>query len=239
MNDPAMEDQQIREALLQAAMEEFSAVCGAEPVAVFSEKYQRWENRFLSNPLAFAKKKLRPTWKRVLRTAACVLLAATLSLGTLFATNAQARAFILRWITEIYSTHVTYRFTGVQLPTEALRHWQATYLPEGYEQTEFIELGAMGSVLYNNDDPEMEIELSYQLLAEGGGEGLDNERHIITSVRINGLPGYLFTATDGGQNMLIWFDEENHHSLLLMSRISCDTLIRIAEGVEMVENPSK
>ncbi len=235
MNSTSKDAEQLREVLLQAAMQDFEAVCGTEEAPNFSERYCRWEKRFLRNPLALAKKKLRPTWKRALRTAACLLLAATLSFGTLFATNAQAREFIIRWITEVYSTHVTYRFTGTQLPTEALRHWQATYLPEGYVQTEFIELGAMASVIYNNDDPEMEIELSYQLLSEGGGEGLDNERHTITNVWINGMPGYLFTATDASQNMLIWFDEKNNHSLLLLSRISCDSLIRIAEGVEIVQ----
>ena len=130
---------------------------------------------------------------------------------------------------------MTYRFRGEDLPTEALRDWAPTYLPDGYVQTDFIDLPGVVSILYNNDDPEMEIELSYQLLTEGSGENLDNERHKITSVSIHGMPGYLHTATDGSQNMLVWMDEKNHHGFLLMPRVDCDTLIRIAESVVLVK----
>lgn len=229
-NDP------IRQALLDAAEEEFFlALAHAPDVPGFSVRYQAWEEKFLRDPIGFSKRTLRPVWKTVLRWAACFLLVVSLSLGTLMAVSPQARAWVVSWVTEQYEDHVTYRFRGEDLPTEALRDWAPTYLPEGYVQTDFIDLPGVVSILYNNDDPEMEIELSYQLLTEGSGENLDNERHKITSVSIHGMPGYLHTATDGSQNMLVWMDEKNHHGFLLMSRVDCDTLIRIAESVVLVK----
>lgn len=225
----------IRQALLDAAEEDLRQALADPTKPAFSPRYLAWEKKFLRNPIGLSKRTLRPVWKTVLRWAACFLLVVSLSLGTLMAVSPQARAWVTAWFTEQHKDHVTYRFQGEALPTEALRDWAPTYLPDGYEQTDYIDLENIVSILYNNDDPKMEIELSYQLLTEGGGESLDNERHEITPVSIHGMSGYLHTATDDSQNMLVWFDEANHHAFLLMSRVDCDTLIRIAESVVLVK----
>lgn len=61
---------------------------------------------------------------------------------------------------------------------------------------------------------------------------LDNEWHEISSLSIQGMPASLFTATEeNGIHMLLWFDEANKHSFLLLSRIDSDILIRMAESV--------
>lgn len=82
----------------------------------------------------------------------------------------------------------------------------------------------------------MGITFSYQWITNGRGENLDNEHHTITNVRVNGLPGQLFIAdpTTNHKNMLLWFDEENNLSFLLMSRLPCDTLLDIAESVYLI-----
>lgn len=229
-NDP------IRQALLDAVEEEFCLALADTPEqTAFSARYLAWEKKFLRDPIGFSKRTIRPRWEAALRSAACFLLVVSVSLGVFLSFSPQARAWVVSWVTEQYEDHVTYRFQGEDLPTEALRDWAPTYLPDGYEQTDYIDLENIVSILYNNDDPKMEIELSYQLLTEGGGESLDNERHEITPVSIHGMSGYLHTATDDSQNMLVWFDEANHHAFLLMSRVDCDTLIRIAESVVLVK----
>jgi hypothetical protein len=169
----------------------------------FSPQYLAWENKFLRNPQAFAQRALRPLWKTVLRSAACFLLVVSLSFGSLMAFSPQARAWVGSWFTEWYEDHVTYRFTGENLPTEALRDWALGYLPEGYVQTNYIDLPGVVSILYNNDDPTTEIEFSYQLLTEGGSKHLDNERHTPSPVSIHGIQGEFWEATDGSQNFLV------------------------------------
>lgn len=232
-NDP------IRQALLAAAEEDLrQALAHAPEAPAFSPRYRAWEARFRRDPRNAARRRGRPRWQGLARRAACFLLVASLSLGSLLYFSPQARAWVKSWFTEQHEDHVTYRFQGEDLPTEALRDWVPTYLPDGYEQTDYIDLKNIVSILYNNDDPNMEIELSYQLLMEGGGENLDNERHVISSVSIHDMPGYLYTATDDSQNMLVWFDEVNRHAFLLMSRVDCDTLVRIAESVVMKDRLS-
>lgn len=229
-NDP------IRQALLDAADKDLRQALAETPEdPAFSPKYLAWEQKFLRDPRGTARRRGRTRWQGVVRRVACFLLVGSMSLGAFTMFSPQARAWVKSWFEEQHEEYVTYRFQGEDLPTEALRDWAPTYLPDGYEQTDYIDLENIVSILYNNDDPSMEIELSYQLLMEGGGENLDNERHVISSVSIRGMPGYLYTATDDSQNMLTWFDEANRLAFLLMSRVDCDTLVRIAESVVLVK----
>lgn len=227
-------DNLIRQALLEAADRELAQL-DAEELS-FSEDYLLWEKKFLQDPQGMTRKKLRPLWSRALRTAACFLLVVSLSFGAVMVGSPQARAWVRFWVVDWQEDHVTYQYEGESLPTEALQDWKPTYLPEGYEQTDYIDLPGVVSILYNNEDPDMQIEFSYMLLTDGSGYGLDNERHKISDVSVNGLPGNLFigTTNDDG-NMLTWMDPVNHTNFLLMSRVSCDTLIQIAESVVLVK----
>lgn len=229
-NDP------IRQALLDAVEEEFCLALADTPEqTAFSARYLAWEKKFLRDPIGFSKRTIRPRWEAALRSAACFLLVVSVSLGVFLSFSPQARAWVTAWFTEQHKDHVTYRFRGENLPTEALRDWVPTYLPDGYEQTDYIDLVNMVNILYNNDDPSMEIEFSYQLLTDGSEYSLDDEHHTPSHVSIHGMSGQFLTATNGTQNMLIWFDEANHHVFLLMSRQSRDILIQIAESVVLVK----
>ena len=228
------EDLLIRQALLDAALADYGTA-GLLEAPSFSTKYLAWEKKFLRNPLAFAQRALRPVWKTALRSAACFLLVASLSFGSLMAFSPQARAWVASWFVKSYSDHVEYHFAGDYTPiTENLQKWTPTYLPDGYVQTDFIDLPGVVSILYNNDDPTMEIEFSYQLMSNIG-EQLDNERHTPSPRSIRGMQGEFWESTDGSQNFLVWFDEENKHAFLLMSRQPRDVLIQIAESVELVK----
>lgn len=235
MNSAPAETERIREALLQAAEADFLQAVGAdESPAAFSLSYQRWEAKFLRNPRALAKRLARPLWQRAARAAACLLLAAALSFGGLMLASPQARATVTRWFTTWFDTHVSYNFTGT-VPDDQLGLWEPAYLPEGYLEAEFINLDVMIRRFYRTDDPEMFLEFSYEWMVEGGGWDLDNEYHTITNVTVNGIPGQLFTATDDSQNVLIWFDESNNRSFLLLSRLPCETLMKIAESVHHIK----
>ena len=229
MNDDLL----IRQALLDAALADYGTA-GLLEAPSFSTKYLAWEKKFLRNPQAFAQRALRPVWQTALRSAACFLLVVSLSFGSLMAFSPQARAWIVSWFVKSYSDHVEYRFAGDYTPiTENLQNWTPTYLPDGYVQTDFIDLPGVISILYNNDDPSMEIEFSYQLMSNVG-EQLDNERHTPSPITIRGMQGEFWEATDGSQNFLVWFDEESKHAFLLMSRQPKNELIKIAESVEPI-----
>lgn len=224
----------IRQALLDAAEADYWQALASAPEIPFSAQYLRWEGRFLDHPVALAKRFFRPVWQKALRIAACLLLAAALSFGTLMATSAEAREWVQKWIAEWYYDHVAYIATE-NAPSNYLGLWEPTYLPEGYEKSDYVDLGAAICIYYNNNNPELEIGFRYMRMSEGNGFQLDNEWHTMTDININGMSGKFFEATDDGQNMVLWFDEETMYSFLLVAQLPRDTLMFIAESVVFVK----
>lgn len=223
---------QIRRALLQAAKEDYlEALKDAPEAPPFSKNHRRWERRFLKDPFSLITPH-RPLWQRGLRTAACFVFVTSVVFGSVMVGSPTARAAVIGWFTQSSTTHDSYVFYGTEKAGEMLS-WRLTDLPEGYHQTEYIDLGIMVNILYNNDDPNMEIEFSYQRMSEGMGESLDNEHHTVTSVTINRMSGKFYDATNDSPNMLIWFDEQNDYTFLLTSRQPKNTLLKLAESVQV------
>ena len=229
MNDDLL----IRQALLDAALADYGT-SGLLEAPSFSTKYLAWEKKFLRNPQAFAQRALRPLWKTALRSAACFLLVVSLSFGSLMAFSPEARAWVVSWFTQHFSTHTSYRFTE-QIPADHLQLWEPTYLPEEYTDVEFIDLDNQIVVYYYSDDPSMKIKFNYKLTSEGSGFALDNEHHTISDISIGDMPGQLLQAENDSPNILVWFDSTTHHAFMLSSRLPCDTLIEIAESVEPID----
>lgn len=230
-NDP------IRQALLDAAEEEFFlALAHAPDVPGFSIRYQAWEEKFLRDPIGFSKRTLRPVWKTVLRWAACFLLVVSLSLGTLMAVSPQARAWVVSWVTEWHEDHVTYRFRGEDLPTEALRDWVPTYLPDGYTEVDRTCLTESVIITYRNEATSQEIEFSYEPIMEGMGFNVDNENRSIYDITIQNMSGHLLQSLlPTKPHILVWFDDEYHYGFCLISYEPCDILIQVAESVSFVK----
>lgn len=234
MND-TKEFFQIRSALLQANLQDYQEALDAVPQSpAVSSAHRRWEKKFLRNPAAFRRRRDRAPWAKALRTAACLMLAACLSCAALLATNAQAREWVARWITRENDTHTSYDFQG-RAPTGKLDAWAPAYLPEGYVETEHIDLDGMVDIFYNTDDPEQRIHFSYQFMSPGSGEDLDNEHHTISDIFINDIYGQLYTATDDSPNMLVWFDESSGYSFFLAARLPVQELCKIAESIQIVK----
>lgn len=231
----ANELRQLRRALLQAAKEDYlEALKDAPEPPPFSRSHRRWERRFLKDPFSLLTPQ-RPLWQRGLQTIACVLILISTVFGSVLMMNSTARATVEGWFVRSYSTHDAYEFrrrgeTGVMLP------WRVTKLPDGYQQTECINLTSMINVIYSNGDPEQDIELSYQKMYEGGGENLDNEWHTVHVVKVHDMEGRFYLATEKGPNMLVWFDEKNVYAFLLIARQSEESMIEMAESVEVVED---
>lgn len=235
MSDPT-EFWKIRNGLLQANFLDYQEALRTAPAAPApSPAHRQWEKKFLRNPAACRRRQNRPPRIKVLRVAACVLLALGLSCAALLTTSAQAREWVARWFIRESSTHTSYDFQG-SVPAGEMAAWAPTYLPEGYAETERIDLGNMVDIFYNTDDHRMWIEFSYLRLSEGNGIDLDNEYHVATDIFINGTYGHLYTATNDSPNMVTWFEEETDYAFLLSSRLPPEELISIAESIEVSQD---
>lgn len=100
----------LRRALMDANLERFRDVLdgadGLDPA--FSSRYLRQRMKLLADPFGWVGKTVRPLWKKVLRNAACLLLACTLALGALLAASPTVRAAVLNWLREIGGSLITY-----------------------------------------------------------------------------------------------------------------------------------
>lgn len=124
-------DIRLRLALMDANLERFREALDRAGEPAFSARYLRQRMRLLADPLGWARKAARPLWKKALQSAACVLLACTLTLGALMAASPTVRAAVLNWLREISGSEVTYHASsGDALETPP--SWRPTWLPEGW-----------------------------------------------------------------------------------------------------------
>ena len=100
-------DALLYQALLEAGWQENRTAWEGTEEPAFSPQYLRWRTRLLADPFGWGKKQLRPLWAKALRTAACILLAASVTLGSLMAVSPTVRAAVLNWLREISGNLMT------------------------------------------------------------------------------------------------------------------------------------
>ena len=74
-----------------------------------SARHRRQMRTMLKDPVRWTRERGKPVWKRVLQTAAVILLMLSLGLGSVMLASPTARATIVRWVTEWYETHIVFR----------------------------------------------------------------------------------------------------------------------------------
>lgn len=77
-----------------------------------SARHRRQMRTMLKDPVRWTRERGKPVWKRVLQTAAVILLMLSLGLGSVMLASPTARATIVRWVTEWYETHIVFRYAG-------------------------------------------------------------------------------------------------------------------------------
>ena len=129
-------DESVRRGLMDANLAQFETVLEKVPdwEPDFSPRYLRERMRLLSDPWNWVKRRARPMWERVVRSAACVVLAGTVALGALMAASPTVRAAVIGWFRETFLGYTYY--TGPAPDTipegEETPLWRPTWVPEGW-----------------------------------------------------------------------------------------------------------
>lgn len=112
--------------------------------------HQKQIKAMLKNPLRWARDRKQPVWKRALKRVAVILLVISLAFGSLMVVSPTARATFIRWVTEWYETHITYRYAGPSA-VEKMPHYVITALLMAMLKLSLIELsGQLMLALYTN-----------------------------------------------------------------------------------------
>ena len=229
-------DALVRQALLDAAWQEYGAAWEAAEEPDFSPEYLRWRTRLLADPFAWMKKRMRPLWLKILRTAACLVLACAVVLGSLMAVSPSVRAAVLYWLREISGNLMTYS-ADARAQADALpSNWHITWLPEGWELRDmtrntwkYAGPAGQGSLTYACYVPEDAELITNVDDTEDAGSARE-------TVQVQGYRGDYYES--GKYRVLLW---ENEAGYLFMLRTSTamekDVFLKIAESVEFYAGP--
>lgn len=232
-------DALMQRVLLDSLKLDWAGEATPQPSFQASPRHQREVRRMLADPLAWAKKRAKPVWKRIAQRAAVILLAISLGFCGLMASSTTVRAAVILWVTEWYETHITYRYTGEEM-AGAMPRYEIAELPEGYAEVEGerIEWPGQVDIPYRNERDRKTIYLNYVQMREGIATDIVIEDSEILEVTVNGLDGQLFWTADweNHRNMVIWIDPDSELHFMVEAHLDKADILHIAESVSLVES---
>lgn len=228
----AAEDIFLRNILLDAAAREFAEELHDRTPIATSAHFRRQMRSMVKNPARWARQRHTPLCKQVAQTAAAVLIACSLALGSVMAASPTARAAILEWVTEWYESSVIYRFFGE--PTfESMPRYEIMELPTGYRYADLLELLNDIEIIYESELGDV-IRLEYMRVEEGSAIVIDTENMSVTGIEIDGCPGHLYMSTTEDQsNCITWYDSQCNIQFSIDGFFDRDALIEMAESVSI------
>ena len=227
MTDRALDDL-ARRAMLDAARQEYGSLMEELPEHDFSPEFERKMRKLVCRAN-------HPIWHRVVRTAACLFLAALFCGCAVLAVSAEARETLTGWVREVYETSFIYRFFGAE--SETLSHvlYRPAYVPAGYRaEKEHISKDVL-SIDYRSDAGNFTIFTCFFNGASPVIQIVRDGSEMYKQVSVNGMSAELYLDRDEGEaNILIWTDERAGTIFCLSSAVSEAELIKMAESVEAV-----
>lgn len=197
--------------------------------------HQREIGAMLKDPARWAKQKKMPTWKRIGRRAAAIVLAASLGLAVASPTT---RAAVFSYVVNWYESYVDFRHAGDDALGE-LPDYEIAALPESYhmiaEQSLRMENHA---VEWYEDEVGNVILLEYAYMQDGTIISVDMTGAEVTSVTVNGMEGFLFRSPEGESkdSTITWISEADNMQFSLSAVCEENDLLRMAESVKVGES---
>ena len=206
-------DALLRQALVEANWREWQPLWETAAEPDFSSGYRRWRLRLLADPFGWMKKRLRPLWVKTLRTAACLVLASAVVLGSLMAVSPTVRAAVLNWLREISGNKITYFSSEDNSLTADRTSWRPTWLPEGWVVTDIYSRSSRSWWGYK-DSNGSGASLTCACFAPSSAESMttiidaDDMDKAHTTVRIQAYTADLYE----GENdiLLVWEDQDGY-----------------------------
>ena len=197
---------------------------------VFSSRFEEKMKKMIR------REKLKAQSRRLIRSAAAVLLVIVLGFGSFLAANAEARASFFGWIREVYQSSIVYRYLGDDTSASKIPEYELGLLPEGFLCTVSQKDDLSGFKVYEcNDDV---IFFSYYLAHENiySQYIIDPSIYDYSPVTVNGLAADFYLSTDPSEtNELIFNDKRTGVVFELSSFLDEVTMLQIAENIAPVE----
>lgn len=203
-----------------------------------SRKHQHQMSVMLKDPLKWLRNRMKPIWKLAAQRAAVILLAASVSLGSLMAVSPTVRAAVVRWATEWYETYVVYRYSGEDI-LNVMPEYKILELPDGFFENpdNRIENPGYVGIWYENSEGEV-ILFDYMYIQQGAASGFVADGSAVLNVTVNGFEGQLFKSTtpQTSDSTLTWIDPEANIQFTVDAMLDETEMLHIAESVILVDS---
>lgn len=227
-----MRDQLTDEMLTQAAKQVAVSMKASLPVPEechheFPPEFERDMKRLI------AQTERRRHMRRYLQRVAAACLAVVISLSAWLAVDAEARAAFVQWVKTVYEQSVVYEFfhPGVE---QADTSYRLGWVPEGYTMENEVSGDVITTLIYLSGEDA--IYFTYEQAEDGAQTKLFTDDANTEPVMVHGVEGEFYLPQDNAEsNSLVWFDGENNILFSISGFIDKETMIKMAESVEIIE----
>ena len=187
--------------------------------------YLRTELKEDSAVSSAGKSRAHIAFRRLGKAIAVATITLTLLFSTAMAANAQFRKKVIAWVVEIFENYSIFELQSDGEHTQAgLQSYQPTYLPDGAELQNTVELPEF--IIYKYEMGNSDY-FNIQLSQPDTRTYVDAENADIESLDIGGVTGYFFIKD--GLNYVCF--ERDRASVSVYGALHVDELIKIAAGI--------
>lgn len=233
------ENELLREFLLDAAAVEFAAELSGTDQVETSISFQKSMRQLCADPARWMKRRQRPLWKKLLNTAATILLVCVLSLGMLMLVSPKVYAAVVSWIAVQYENVISYHF-GSEPGEMQTQKYEITCFPDGYETSGQVliqpdKFSNVTAITYSGPEHH-ELFFEYLPMESSTAMMYCTDDMIVSDIVVNGQPGHLYISQDAAEsNAVVWMNEQENMFFSVDAFLSGEELLRIAESVTAVK----
>ena len=222
MND--IFDKMLDEYLDEAAKNAAGASYGEEndEDVEFSQMHEAKMERFFA---AQRKKQSAKKYRRILKAAACVLLAVAVGSGvTIFSVDALRTRF-LNFVFVPSKPNTDYNFGDYAQNRYSDSDITLNYIPEGFKLADKVKSSESIDLLFKNDEKSYFYFNVNDITVQSS---IDTENATVENITVNGYDG-VYISNDN-INALVWHD--NRYSYDIIGNISKENIIKIAKNLK-------
>lgn len=175
--------------------------------------------------------------RNILRYAAAAVLVMLGTFGGILAGDAQVRAVVTDWLSEIYKSSIVYRYAGEDTDEERLPTIELGWIPEGYELMEEYETKDVRILILENEDSGKKAYLGYCRYGKSKHSEIyfdtDYEKHVQTEIKEMQVDIY-FSESEKISGA-VWIDEENEIMYAIQAYMSELEILHIIESVKLLK----
>lgn len=231
MNE-AQFDLLLESALKDAIKKDLRLLNKSSITAVYSHHHKRRMRKMCLDPFGYMKKQLRPTWKKILRSVACIFIIISISLSSIMAISPEARAWFSKVMAQWFDTFVGFSYLTDE-SDEGNEEWVPSWLPDGFyiSQQNYIPEGISTTIIQSSDG--QTVQLFYSQIREGISIQMDNESSEYQVISKDELRFYIFKGENSiDNNSVICVNEKENVTFTLISLVNINDLISIAENMK-------